>query len=132
MCMKDADLFVMSIVHAFQLTTQVDLRGIEAGIRLIVGTIGDLPEYLEHCKASGSNFEELSSFILKFAQPVHLVKRIGINVALNWKEVADRALEIHDHWYYGEYFWFGEGIGELAVIVTADAIESYEEISAAL
>ena len=50
----------------------------------------------------------------------------------NLGQIISSTLQINDHLYHGEYFWFGVGIGELAVFVTQDAVEHVEELTVAL
>ena len=60
------------------------------------------------------------------------MERIGINVSLSLGQIVRFTKQMNDHWKHGEYFWFGEQIGELAVFVTQDSDEYWEDTTVGL
>ena len=117
-CMTDADIFVMELVHAFQLVTEWDERGIIAGYRLVMNAIGDLPSYLQTCETSGSDWKSFGLWFGNFIHPIQLVERITDNAVHNIPELSIDALKIRADLQSEEYFAFGEEIGEVAVLLT--------------
>ena len=49
LCVKDADIFSMQILHAFKLIAEGDIKDIEAGIKLMTSSIRLIKEIMGEC-----------------------------------------------------------------------------------
>ena len=86
--MKDSYRLNKKNFSALQFVKPLDVRSTIKGLSIMVSNLSALPELLSDCIETGSDFENLFTWITKFAHPVHLVKSIGTNVSLNLGQVA--------------------------------------------
>ena len=78
-CMHDADIFAFSLLHAWQLVSEGDMRGRIAGMRLVTNVIQDFPSYIKDCEASGDDVVQFGLWFEEFIHPVNLVETVFYN-----------------------------------------------------
>ena len=118
-CMKDADIFSMELVHAFNLVTEEsDMRGYIAAYRLIVNAVSDFPTYVSTCESTSSDWSALGDWSSIFLHPVQLVKRVSSNLIHSFVDVTKHTLRARSHLKREEFFSFGNEIGTLVGMLT--------------
>jgi hypothetical protein len=119
-CMTGTDSMVADIENAVTHFKQGGTIGIGEGIMDIGKFLQDLPPACYNCGGIPDDFAKLGQFFSIFGNPSLLSQRLAYNLLWYYSQInADVQTAIKD-WDSGDYFNFGEEIGEALVLALGD------------
>jgi hypothetical protein len=117
-CAKDADIFSVSILTAYHLMSEGGIRNKEAGMRLMVSTIDQLPIYLNDCHSMSEDMAEFKTWASLFLDPVTAKATIQANLKSHLPVLTLDLKRVEGDLSRGEYFQAGSQLGVMVVILT--------------
>ena len=127
LCAKDADIFSTQILHAFQLIAAGDIKDIEAGIKLIAGSVRVIKGIMDECAQTSEDLATFEDWASIFLHPKILVPTVKSNLKSHLPALTLDLKKARKDLKNEEYFAFGAEIGKMLVILsTPDSVLSTE------
>ena len=117
-CVQDADIFSTQVLHAYKLMAEMDLKSIEAGSKLIISSIQQLPIYVKDCHQLQEDVVEFEEWAKIFLNPSSLKATIKANMVKHLPILTIDLKKVKSDLAKGEFFKAGVQLGGMVVILT--------------
>ena len=124
-CMNDADELAVMIEEIQEDLRSKDLFKMFEGIKLLGEVITMVPEKLRECEEIRSDVKKFEEWGMIFTKPKELSERLLRNMPEHFKEILQLIEDANQEIKKGDYFKYGEDIGEALVL----AVGTVEDIS---
>ena len=119
-CMSGTDALVVDIENAVTHFKQGGTIGIGEGIMDIGKFLQDLPPTCYNCGGIPDDFTRLGNFFSIFGNPTLLAQRISYNLLWYYSDIMTDVNAALTFYSQGQYFNFGDKIGEALVLAVGD------------
>ena len=106
-CVQDADIFSTQVLHAYKLMAEMDLNSIEAGSKLIISSIQQLPIYVKDCHSMQEDVVAFEEWAKIFLDPTQLKATIKANMVKHLPILTIDLKRVKSDLAKGEYFKAG-------------------------
>ena len=119
-CIGDSEELVTDMEDAIADFSTGSFWGITAGILDIKQFIADFAPEINDCGNIPTDFERLGQFFAVFGNSTLLVQRVTYNVLWYYSDIMTDYNAAMTYWAAGDYFNFGEKMGEALVQACGD------------